>query len=707
MRQSRRCPSLAGQRTAVAMAVLMLIAVPATVIAGAPPAAAEVRILNHESLPQIRFDEAADGASRASHAQKTGRAEALSFQAFGRAFKLQLQDNAALLKETARQAQKAGSLTGYRLFRGSVENQPGSWVRLTLIENRFTGASNVVRKWTGAIWDGHSLYSIAPAESLADALVQPLDPDATHVIYRLEDTIIEQGSMTCGTAIGANPDRSAASAYLKLVAELQDSAALDAAGATREILLSAIGDGPFVESFGADSEAALLSRFNIVDGIFSEQVGVQIRVSDLRLYQPGDTTFTESESGALLDQLTELRASSPSLQATGVTHLFTGRNLDGTTVGVAYLDALCNNRYSTGLSEARRNLTSDALIAAHEIGHNFGAPHDGDPDDACASTPETFIMAPSGNGSDQFSACSIQQMQPTIAAASCLRAVSSVDVSVGQLSGTSQGLISQSVPYTVRVLNSGSQAASNLSLDVAVPDGLQVVSTLPSLGSCAAAAGGVSCTIASLAAGADASVVFGFNSDTPGDYPLTATVQADGDQSPANNSSTGSIQMLPAVDLSAQFSGGSVNLIQNAGSSAGLTVRNSNLYAASAVTVSVSAVAGLTLTSATTPAGSCTIVGGVRADCQISGLATGASANVNVSVTAAQTGNFDLIATVSATEPDVDDNNNISTKAYTVSAQAPAPEAGSGDGGGGGGSIDLIWLLLALLAAPRPVLRKR
>jgi len=164
--------------------------------------------------------------------------------------------------------------------------------------------------------------------------------------------------------------------------------------------------------------------------------------------------------------------------------------------------------------------------------------------------------------------------------------------------------------------------------------------------------------------------------------------------------------MQPAVDLSAEFTGGSVNLIQNASTSAALTVRNSNLFAASAVSVSVSAVAGLTLTSATTPAGNCTIVGGVRADCQISGLATGTSANVSVNISAAQTGTFDLTATVNATEPDVNDNNNISTRSYTVSAQAPAPEAGSG-GGGGGGSIDLIWLLIALLATPGSHLRKR
>ncbi|MGB5210492.1 MAG: M12 family metallo-peptidase [Gammaproteobacteria bacterium] len=697
MKISRRRSGRHASFAAVAAAILMTVAAAAS--AASEPAASGVRILNHENLVQI--SEFSRAGADTTGLQQKALVERLSFQAFGREFAVTLQDNAALLTESARLAQKPGSGTRYTLLKGSLENHPDSWVRLTLIDDPASGP-----RWLGVIWDGQTWFSIASAQSLAGALVQPLDPNASHVIYRLEDTLIEPGSMSCGTDMEAEPVQSAAMSYQKLVAELQDNALPNAAGATQEILLSAIGDGPFVESFGADSEAALLARFNVVDGIFSEQVGVQIRVSDLRLYQPGDTTFTESESGALLDQLTDLRASTPSLQATGVTHLFTGRDLDGTTVGVAYLDALCSSRYSTGLSEARRNLTSDALIAAHEIGHNFGAPHDGDPDDGCGNTPETFIMAPSGNGSNQFSACSLQQMQPSINAASCITDLSSVDVSVSHQAANSQGLITRSISHTVRVVNSGSQTASNLVLDIVVPAGLEVVSTLPTLGNCAQAAGGVSCSIAALPAGAEANVLFAFSSDVPGNYPIAASVQADGDNSPANNSASASIEAQPAVDLSVEFSGGNVTLIQNASNSAALTVRNSNVLAASAVTVSVSAVAGMTVNSASTPAGSCTIVGGVRADCQIGSLAIGAGVNVNVNVTGTQTGSFDLIATVNSAEADLDDNNNISVKPYTVSAQAPAPAGGGGDGGGGGGSTDLIWLMLALLSGLTPRFRQ-
>jgi hypothetical protein len=108
---------------------------------------------------------------------------------------------------------------------------------------------------------------------------------------------------------------------------------------------------------------------------------------------------------------------------TGLTHLFTGRQLDGNSAGIAYTDALCSQRFGASLTMAHSSATLDALVTAHEIGHVFGAPHDGA--GQCASTPQgQFIMTPTLTTSvTNFSQCSLDQISAVIDSYSCLVAL--------------------------------------------------------------------------------------------------------------------------------------------------------------------------------------------------------------------------------------------------------------------------------------------
>ena len=111
------------------------------------------------------------------------------------------------------------------------------------------------------------------------------------------------------------------------------------------------------------------------------------------------------------------------LSATGLTHLFTGRQLDGDTAGVAYTLALCSQRFAASLTMAHNSAALDTLITAHEIGHVFGAPHDGT--EQCASTPQgQYIMTPTLNTSvTSFSQCSLDQINAVIDSYSCVVAL--------------------------------------------------------------------------------------------------------------------------------------------------------------------------------------------------------------------------------------------------------------------------------------------
>ena len=132
-----------------------------------------------------------------------------------------------------------------------------------------------------------------------------------------------------------------------------------------------------------------------------------------------------TDSSALLGDLGQLRQRTPALYATGLTHLFTGRDLDGDIAGRAYTLALCSKRYAASLTLAHSSAALDTLITAHEIGHVFGAPHDGT--EQCASTPpDGYIMAPNLDSSvTSFSQCSLDEINEVIDSYACVKALPS------------------------------------------------------------------------------------------------------------------------------------------------------------------------------------------------------------------------------------------------------------------------------------------
>jgi len=291
-----------------------------------------------------------------------------------------------------------------QLYIGVLEGVPGSWARVSVQDGLPRGI----------IWDGRDLYVV---EASADGV--NLGAAGT-VMYKLSDAVLEQGVSFTGDAVEA--PRDAAAAYGDMIGELR--AAAQAGAATEGVEVSILGDADYLSSYANETQArnALLTILNNVDGIFSSQVGVELRVVSVSI--AGDHTAglsATTDSNALLEELGELRQRTSALNATGLTHLFTGRQLDGDTVGVAYTLALCSPRFASSLTMTHNSAALDTLITAHEMGHVFGAPHDGT--EQCSSTPQgQYIMAPMLNSSvTSFSQCSLDQINAVIDSYACVK----------------------------------------------------------------------------------------------------------------------------------------------------------------------------------------------------------------------------------------------------------------------------------------------
>jgi MYXO-CTERM domain-containing protein len=663
-----------------------LIAVGAIVASVAPgPAAARgadargTRLLHHERLGQIE---------RAAFLGAEQGRERLAFDAFGRRFELDLEPNPRVAP-----ALNSGAS---RPLVGRISGEPESWVRLT----------RVGRGWIGMIYDGEDLYALEPGADVAAMVGAGGDTDGT-VMFRLADLEMDPSLASCGT-VRVGERMTALQAVEAIGAEF---ATASSTAATKQLNVGMIGDVEFVARAGSttNAESYIAARMNIVDGIFASQADVRINVSSIRLFTAEPDPFTTTDASALLDDLATFRMGDPAQRALGLTHLFTGRSLDGTTVGIAFIRGVCNARGGTSLTEARVGITSNttvALIAAHEIGHNFGAPHDGE--EACAATPPAvFLMAAQVNGSSTFSQCSLDQMRPLTTGASCLVNATFPDVElVSPVSSTRHGL-DQNFSLTLTARSIGSVSTNGVVADFMIPPGVELNEINAAGGTCTSGAGAASCSIGTIPAGDNRTITLSLTGRQLGSRALTGTLTATNDAVPGNNSVTVTVNTERVIDLAATVAASPPSV--NVGESVTATVRLRNLSTDTApdARLSIDVPAGLSLGTVSGGGLPCTTPSASSVSCGPASLAGGAESTVTVTLNATQSGTRTITAVALSSAIDPDTANDSSQASITVIGPTNS-SASSGSGGGGRVSLILLAALfvLALFAFRRRQLLK-
>ncbi|MHA7814810.1 MAG: M12 family metallo-peptidase [Phycisphaerales bacterium] len=152
--------------------------------------------------------------------------------------------------------------------------------------------------------------------------------------------------------------------------------------------------------FNGNTNAAaayLVSLVAAISEIYERDVDARLAIPYLRVWADNSDPY-EATTGDPLDQVrNHWNASMGHVERT-VTHMFTGRE-NTSYGGVAYVGVLCNESYGYGVSAhldgsfpyplVDHNYGNwDVIVAAHELGHNFGTGHThsySPPIDGCGS----------------------------------------------------------------------------------------------------------------------------------------------------------------------------------------------------------------------------------------------------------------------------------------------------------------------------------
>lgn len=653
--------------------VIMLCATLATLNAvAAAGASGSVRILAHE-----RFQPIADTSSQGARKTDTGSVTRLKFDAFGRSFHLALEKNSRLATMAAADTGPALSL-----YRGTIDSVAGSWVRLS-------ARGQAIR---GLIWDGRDLYIVDSPEAAGD--VTSADDS---IIFRLADTQIEPGASFCGTQSGSGK-----AAYSSLINELKSSPVImRAIGASLRLELSIVGDSLLRTRYTSEQRARdeILTRLNNVDGIYSSQLGVELQASSMDIDGAiAQQLSATTDAGDLVADLTRLRSQTPALRARGLTHLFTGRDLDGTTVGMGYTDALCSTRYGAALTQVSGSSGIDSLVTAHEIGHNFGAVHDGEADKQCAGTPANqYIMSPSVNmGATTFSECSLHTIQPRIQSASCLLPMAPPDLSVPADLGTTTAATDRQFQWPLLITNIGASTAQRSHVMLLVPPVITIDDAWVAGGTCTSGAGVISCDMGDIAAAGTRTVHLTLRSDVLGSNSIFARVSSLHDASHGNNSGDGTLLIAPEADIAIAMQtppgtavGSSITLNFTAESLASVDT--------SSIAVSIALSKELGAVSARIANGDCS-TSDTAIRCTLASLAAGQSVTGSFTVVGTRAGVGSIRADImSADSIDPNAANDSIEKSLTVVQPAAIRNPGLTRGGGGSMHLALLLVLTPLL----------
>jgi hypothetical protein len=309
-------------------------------------------------------------------------------------------------------------------YRGEVEGKPGM-----VVAARIDPAGRITALLHDPI--GGENWAVEPLIGNIPGI-----PGTVHTIYRPEDLNPEEG--VCGSTEDDRvmPGRGDAGFIDPLlVAEERrllghtdgDEAFFDGpeGGSSSQTQIAFDADYEYYQLNGFSTAATILdieTVMNAVGLLYQNQNGICYAATGYIVRTSINDPYTTSDSAALLAQFRDEWEANVTIPR-DTAHLFTGREVDGTVIGRAFVGVICSSSSAYGFSQSQytTDFTNRTQLTTHELGHNWNACHcnqsgctGGDPDSDCG------IMNSFVNGNLTFGSRSLATIEAHRSSRSCL-----------------------------------------------------------------------------------------------------------------------------------------------------------------------------------------------------------------------------------------------------------------------------------------------
>ncbi|MFO0872557.1 MAG: M12 family metallo-peptidase [Phycisphaerales bacterium] len=296
-------------------------------------------------------------------------------------------------------------LPPHRTYRGTIVGEPGAGVACSLVDGALTA---IVERADGTRWHIEPLANLLPGA-----------PAGPHVSYRAEDVIGSGG--LCGNDFFklGKADR----AHKHADDKGGDEGGI--AGGTK--YLAEIGFDADFEFFQKNMSSVtatvtdIETVMNQVDFIYDRDVDINYEFTTFVVRDTASDPYTTTVAGDLLCEFRTTWNAAPENQIQReVAHLFTGKNLDGTIIGIGWTGVVCNEtgtdcgafgNLAYSLVESKfvgASFNERVALSCHELGHNWGAAH-------CDGQGDCHIMCSVLGGCDGIAGTNLKFGTPEVA----------------------------------------------------------------------------------------------------------------------------------------------------------------------------------------------------------------------------------------------------------------------------------------------------